>query len=37
VRAKVRREDELAEHLRKLGAELVVADLTDLRSLHCAV
>ncbi|MGE8068386.1 NAD(P)H-binding protein [Pseudomonas sp. NPDC089569] len=37
VRAMVRREDERAEHLRKLGAKVVVADLTDLQSLHRAV
>jgi uncharacterized protein YbjT (DUF2867 family) len=37
VRALVRREDERAESLRKLGAEVVVGDLTDLQSLHRAV
>jgi uncharacterized protein YbjT (DUF2867 family) len=37
VRALVRREDERAESLRKLGAEVVIGDLTDLQSLHRAV
>jgi len=37
VRALVRREDERAESLRKLGAEVVVGDLTDLKSLHRAI
>lgn len=37
VRALVRREDERAEHLRQLGAEVVVGDLTDLPSVHRAV
>ncbi|WP_445143335.1 NmrA family NAD(P)-binding protein [Dyella sp. Tek66A03] len=37
VRALVRREDERAESLRKLGAEVVVGDLTDLRSVHRAI
>jgi len=34
VRALVRREDERAERLRHLGAEVVVGDLTDLASMH---
>ena len=34
VRALVRREDERAESLRQLGAEVVVGDLTDLQSMH---
>jgi len=37
VRALVRREDERAEELRRLGAEVVQGDLTDLASLHRAV
>jgi uncharacterized protein YbjT (DUF2867 family) len=37
VRALVRREDERAEHLRQLGAEVVVGDLTDLASMHRAM
>ncbi|WER50307.1 NAD(P)H-binding protein [Cupriavidus sp. WKF15] len=37
VRAMVRREDARAEGLRRLGAEVVVGDLTDLASVHCAV
>jgi uncharacterized protein YbjT (DUF2867 family) len=37
VRALVRREDERAETLRKLGAEVVVGDLTDLQSVHKAI
>jgi uncharacterized protein YbjT (DUF2867 family) len=37
VRALVRREDERAEELRRLGAEVVVGDLTDLASVHRAV
>src|SRR5262245_9256851 len=37
VRALVRREDERAESLRKLGAEVVVGDLTDLQSVHRAI
>jgi uncharacterized protein YbjT (DUF2867 family) len=37
VRALVRREDERAENLRKLGAEVVVGDLTDLQSVHRAI
>ncbi|TIV90578.1 MAG: NAD-dependent epimerase/dehydratase family protein, partial [Mesorhizobium sp.] len=34
VRALVRREDERAEGLRQLGAEVVQGDLTDLASVH---
>ncbi len=37
VRALVRREDERAEALRRLGAEVVQGDLTDLASMHCAI
>ncbi|WP_287286420.1 NAD(P)H-binding protein [Mesorhizobium sp.] len=37
VRAGVRREDERAEALRVLGAEIVQGDLTDLASMHCAI
>ncbi|WP_210211600.1 MULTISPECIES: NAD(P)H-binding protein [unclassified Mesorhizobium] len=37
VRALVRREDERAEGLRQLGAEVVQGDLTDLASVHRAV
>ncbi|MCC8953251.1 NAD(P)H-binding protein [Bradyrhizobium sp. Pear77] len=37
VRAMVRREDERAEALRLLGAEIVVGDLTDLQSVHRAI
>ncbi|TGQ50096.1 SDR family NAD(P)-dependent oxidoreductase [Mesorhizobium sp. M1C.F.Ca.ET.193.01.1.1] len=37
VRALVRREDERAEALRQLGAEVVQGDLTDLASVHRAV
>jgi uncharacterized protein YbjT (DUF2867 family) len=37
VRALVRREDERAEALRQLGAEVVVGDLTDLTSMHRAI
>ena len=37
VRALVRREDERAENLRELGAEVVVGDLTDLQSVHRAI
>jgi uncharacterized protein YbjT (DUF2867 family) len=37
VRALVRREDERAEGLRRLGAEVVQGDLTDLASMHRAV
>ncbi|MGC1748601.1 MAG: hydroxylase, partial [Pseudolabrys sp.] len=34
MRALVRREDERAEALRRLGAEVVEGDLTDLASMH---
>jgi uncharacterized protein YbjT (DUF2867 family) len=37
VRALVRREDERAERLRQLGAEVVSGDLTDLSSMHRAI
>jgi len=37
VRALVRREDARAEALRKLGAEVVQGDLTDLASMHRAI
>ena len=37
VRAMVRREDERAESLRRIGAEVVVGDLTDLASMHRAI
>src|SRR6266513_3609076 len=37
VRALVRREDERAEALRRLGADVLVGDLTDLASMHRAV
>lgn len=37
VRALVRREDERAESLRQLGAEVVQGDLTDLDSMHRAI
>ena len=37
VRALVRREDERAEALRRLAAEVVVGDLTDLASMHRAI
>jgi uncharacterized protein YbjT (DUF2867 family) len=37
VRALVRREDERAEALRRLGAEVVQGDLTDLPSMHRAI
>jgi uncharacterized protein YbjT (DUF2867 family) len=37
VHALVRREDERAEALRRLGAEVVVGDLTDLVSMHCPI
>ncbi|GLS36291.1 NmrA family transcriptional regulator [Mesorhizobium tianshanense] len=37
VRALVRREDERAERLRQLGAEVVQGDLIDLASMHRAV
>jgi uncharacterized protein YbjT (DUF2867 family) len=33
----VRREDERAEALRRLGAEVVEGDLTDLASMHRAI
>jgi uncharacterized protein YbjT (DUF2867 family) len=37
VRALVRQEDERAESLRQLGAEVVQGDLTDLASMHRAI
>ena len=37
VRALVRREDARAEALRRLGAEVVQGDLTDLSSMHRAI
>jgi uncharacterized protein YbjT (DUF2867 family) len=37
VRALVRREDERADALRRLGAEVVQGDLTDLTSMHRAI
>jgi len=37
VRALVRREDERAEALRRLGAKVVQGDLTDLTSMHRAI
>jgi uncharacterized protein YbjT (DUF2867 family) len=37
VRALVRKEDERAEALRRLGAEVVQGDLTDLASMHRAI
>ncbi len=37
VRSFVRREDERAEGLRRLGAEVVQGDLTDLTSMHRAI
>jgi uncharacterized protein YbjT (DUF2867 family) len=37
VRALVRREDERAEGLRRLGAQVVIGDLTDLRAMHRAI
>ncbi len=37
VRALVRREDERADSLRRLGAEVVQGDLTDLTSMHRAI
>src|SRR5918995_2211985 len=37
VRALVRREDERSEGLRRLGAEVVRGDLTDLASMHRAI
>jgi uncharacterized protein YbjT (DUF2867 family) len=37
VRALVRKEDERAEAIRRLGAEVVQGDLTDLASMHRAI
>ena len=37
VRALVRREDERAENLRQLGAEVMQGDLTDLTAMHRAI
>ena len=37
VRALVRRQDERAEALRRIGAEVVEGDLTDLASMHRAI
>lgn len=37
VRALVRREDERAQHLRDLGAQVVQGDLTDLSAMHRAI
>ncbi|REG50598.1 uncharacterized protein YbjT (DUF2867 family) [Paraburkholderia sp. BL6669N2] len=37
VRALVRREDKRAEELRRLGAEVMLGDLTDLASMHRAI
>src|SRR6476469_10477904 len=37
VRALVRREDERAEALRQLGAEVMEGDLTDLTAMHRAI
>jgi uncharacterized protein YbjT (DUF2867 family) len=37
VRAMVRRQDERADHLRRLGAEVIQGDLTDLASMHRAI
>ena len=37
VRALVRREDERAEALRRLGAEVMQGDLLDLSSMHRAI
>jgi uncharacterized protein YbjT (DUF2867 family) len=37
VRALVRREDERAEDLRRMGAEVMLGDLTDLASMHKAI
>ena len=37
MRALVRREDERADALRRLGAEVVEGDLTDLASMHRAI
>jgi len=34
VRALVRREDERAQALRELGAEIIQGDLTDLHTMH---
>ena len=37
VRALVRREDERADALRQMGADVVVGDLVDLHSMHAAI
>src|ERR1700724_1720815 len=37
VRALVRREDQRADALRRIGAEVIVGDLTDLASMHRAI
>ena len=37
VRALVRKEDDRADQLRRLGAEVVVGDLTDLSAMHRAI
>jgi uncharacterized protein YbjT (DUF2867 family) len=37
VRALVRREDDRAEFLRQLGAQVIEGDMTDLTSMHCAI
>src|SRR3954454_8702819 len=37
VRAMVRNEDERAQHLREMGAEVVIGDLLDLHSMHRAI
>src|SRR4030088_3798953 len=37
VRALVRREDERAENLRQLGADVMQGDLTDLTAMHRAI
>ena len=37
VRALVRREDDRAESLRKLGAEIIQGDLTDITAMHRAI
>src|SRR5258705_13828437 len=37
VRALVRKEDERADELRRLGADVMVGDLTDLASMHRAI
>jgi uncharacterized protein YbjT (DUF2867 family) len=37
VRAMVRREDERADSLRRLGAQVLAGDLTDLASMHRAI